>query len=254
MRVIVTRPAAEAADWVTGLRAAGFDVVALPLIDISPVPDPAPMHAAWHRLAAYRAAMFVSANAVRGFFDARPAGATFDTRAWATGAGTVGALTAAGVDGAWIDAPPADALRFDSEALWEIVRSQVRAGDRVLLVRGGEAGEAEPAGRDWLEQRVLAQRAQPEQVLAYLRAPPALSAGQLRMAQAAASDGSAWLFSSSQAIANLIAQLPSVDWTKAMAVATHPRIAQSARDAGFAVVRVSRPPMDAVIGDLESLG
>ncbi|MGJ7583631.1 uroporphyrinogen-III synthase, partial [Variovorax sp. RHLX14] len=37
--VIVTRPAREAAQWVSDLRAAGLDAVALPLIVIEPVAD-----------------------------------------------------------------------------------------------------------------------------------------------------------------------------------------------------------------------
>jgi uroporphyrinogen-III synthase len=50
MRVIVTRPAAEAAEWVEGLRARGFDAAALPLIDIRAA-DAAPLRDAWSRIA-----------------------------------------------------------------------------------------------------------------------------------------------------------------------------------------------------------
>lgn len=254
MRVIVTRPAAEAADWVRGLCRAGFDAVALPLIDIRPARDARPLHEAWSAIAHYRAAMFVSANAVRGFFAARPAAAAFETRAWATGTGTHAALLSAGVPPGRIDSPAADSPRFDSESLWELVGAQAVAGARVLLVRGGQAGSAQPDGRDWLEQRLLESGAEAHTVMAYERACPQLSPAERELARAAAADGSAWLFSSSQAIANLLAQVRSVDWSRARAVATHPRIAQAARDAGFAVVRVSRPPLDAVIADLESLG
>lgn len=254
MRVIVTRPAAEAAEWVDGLRAAGFDAVPLPLIEIRPAPDDSPMRQAWSSISQYRAAMFVSANAVRGFFAARPTAANFGTRAWATGGGTVNALVAAGVDRSGIDAPPADSPRFDSETLWDIVRPQVNPRARVLLVRGGQAGSPEPSGRDWLEQRLTECGASAEPVLAYLRDRPQWSAQEQALAFDACADGSVWLFSSSQAIDNLRALAPSADWSRSRAIATHPRIAQSARDAGLAVVRVSRPPMDAVIADLESLG
>ena len=88
MRVVVTRPAHEAAEWVARLREAGFDAVALPLIAIEPVADDAPLRNAWHRIAAFDAVMFVSGNAVRGFFAARPPGARFAPRAWAPGPGT----------------------------------------------------------------------------------------------------------------------------------------------------------------------
>ena len=63
-RVVVTRPAAEARQWVERLRAAGMDAVALPLIEIASAADPQPVLAAWQRLGDYAAAMFVSSNAV----------------------------------------------------------------------------------------------------------------------------------------------------------------------------------------------
>jgi uroporphyrinogen-III synthase len=251
MRVIVTRPAAEAAGWVQGLRTRGFDAIALPLIEIQPAADKHALADAWSRIEEYRAAMFVSANAVRAFFAARPGDAPFTPAAWATGAGTRDALLAAGVTR--IASPPDDAQQFDSEALWSVVGAQCTRDDRVLILRGGEAG-AGITGREWLADQLAARGVKVDPLLAYLRVRPSLSGEQKALASAAASDGSAWLFSSSQAIANLRECLPRQAWTDARAIATHPRIAQAARDAGFGVVCVSRPSVDAVVAALESLG
>jgi uroporphyrinogen-III synthase len=114
----------------------------------------------------------------------------------------------------------------------------------VLLVRGGD-------GRDWLEQKLVERGAAAETVVAYSRHRPSWSGDE--QAVAAGAD-TAWLFSSSEAIANLAALFPGRSWQDARAVATHPRIAQSARDAGFGVVCESRPTLADVIAALESLG
>ena len=70
-RVIVTRPAREAAHWVQQLRARGIEAAALPLIAIGPDTDPAAQQVlgqARQQLHQYRALMFVSGNAVVHFF------------------------------------------------------------------------------------------------------------------------------------------------------------------------------------------
>lgn len=251
MRVVLTRPAAEAGRWAQDLQARGFTVLAWPLIEIVPVADAAPLQQARAGLAACRAAMFVSANAAAHFLQgvAWPPG----VRAWATGPGTVRALQAAGVPAQAIDAPPQDAAQFDSETLWQQVGAGLRAGDRVLLVRGaGEDGA--PAGRDWLARQLEQAGAEPQAVAAYQRRAPAWDAAQCAAAQAAASDGSRWLFSSSEAIANLLQLLPGQDWAAAVAVATHERIAQTAQAAGFGRVLACRPTLEAVAATLESAG
>lgn len=260
MRVIVTRPAREAAQWVAELSLGGFEAHALPLIAIEPVADAQPLRQAWKGLGGYAALMFVSGNAVHHFFEANqppaPMGwgdSAIKTRAWAPGPGTREALLAAGVPPGQVDAPAADAAQFDSEALWRVVAPQVKAGDRVLVVRGGD-GQGQGAGRDWLAAQLAAAGAQVETVVAYLRRSPQLSQPQLALARRAAADGSAWLFSSSEAIGHLRALLPAQDWAQARAVATHPRIAQAARDAGFGVVCESRPALAAVVAALESIG
>ena len=173
------------------------------------------------------------------------------TRAWATGAGTLGALVSAGVPRECIDAPAQDAAQFDSETLWPQVRQQVRPGDCVLIVRGGDAGGA-AAGRDWLARQLAAAGAVVETVASYRRAPPVLD-GEQRADALAGADSGVWLFSSSEALGHLRALFPGQSWQAARAVATHPRIAQATREAGFGVVCESRPSLDDVTAVLESI-
>jgi uroporphyrinogen-III synthase len=254
MRVFVTRPENEARRWVRELQLRGIDAIFFPLIAIVPPGRTEPLRAAWLALDSYRAVMFVSGNAVRHFFGYRPAAARWPqrTRAWATGTGTCDALLEAGLDGSQIDSPSLQAAQFDSETLWQQVAGQIRPGDAVLIVRGGDAS-GQAAGRDWLADQLVAAGARVETVVAYVRTIPELEAQQLAMVRGDATDG-VWLFSSSQAIAHLQALLPDQQWRAARAVATHPRIAQAARRAGFGVVCESRPSLDGVVAALESFG
>lgn len=254
-RVIVTRPAREAARWVAELAARGIAAEALPLIEIVPEPMAGAVAAARGQLGRYDVAMFVSGNAVDGFLRrdavAGPAPAAIATRAWSPGPGTTAALLRAGWPASRIDAPAPDAAQFDSESLWAEVQAQLRPGLRVLIVRGGDA-QGRVAGRDWLARQLADHGVQIEQVVAYRRAAPTLDAAQRALASAAATDRSLWLLSSSEAIANLRAGLPAQDWSAAVALATHPRIAQAARAAGFGRVRETRPALEAVVASIES--
>ena len=251
--VIVTRPAREAVAWVADLRAAGLDAVALPLIAIAPVADAEPLRAAWRRLPDTAALMFVSAAAVEHFFQYRDTAVPLaGCRFWATGPGTARALLRACVPAASIDAPPPEATRFDSEALWERVRPQVSAGVRVLIVRGGdEAGQ--PTGRDWLAREIDAARGLRDTVVAYRRLAPPLDAAQRQLAVDGAEGRAIWLFSSSEAIGNLQRAMPGTDWHAASAVVTHARIGEAARAAGFGALRVCTPLRDALVASIESL-
>ncbi|WP_394791836.1 uroporphyrinogen-III synthase [Rhodoferax sp.] len=259
MRVLVTRPAQDAKRWVRELSARGLQALGLPLISIAPAADPQPAQQALQQLADYQAAMFVSGNAARYFYASNQplaqsisAPVAIKTRAWATGPGTVAALRRAGVPDARIDAPDAAAGQFDSEALWQIVAPSVQPGSRILVVRGSDqSGEA--AGRSWLAEQLAAAGAQVDTVVSYERRLPVFSPAQTLLAQQACSDGTVWLLSSSEAIAHLQALLPGQDFSAARALATHPRIAQAARDAGFGVVCESRPLLVEIVASIESL-
>lgn len=251
MRVVVTRPAQEAARWVEALRARGHDAFALPLIAIAPAPDVQAVRQAGGQLAQYAAVMFVSANAVEGFFAAAgsapwPAA----TRAWAPGPATGEALRAAGVPAAAIDAPASDAAQFDSESLWAQVGGQLGAGDRLLLVRGA-GGDGRGQGREWLSRQLAALGVRVDSVVAYSRGLPNWGAAERRSAEQAAA-GCLWLFSSSEAAANLKQLLPGQGWSGARALATHPRIAEAVRALGFGDVREARPALADVVASIES--
>jgi uroporphyrinogen-III synthase len=253
VRLIVTRPRDQAVPWVVALRERGVDAVALPLIDIAGSADDRPLRQAWAALApppALDAVMFVSANAVGAFFAAAPPGAAWPpgVRAAAPGPGTAAALRAAGVPGGSIVQPPADAPQFDSEHLWpELSRLDWR-GRRVLVVRG-------EGGRDWLGERWQAAGAEVGHVEVYRRQAPTLGDDDRSVLAAALGDpaGHAWHFSSSQAVGHLVERIaPEVAWAAHAALATHPRIAATARDAGFGRVVECGSGLDAVVACLES--
>ena len=243
MKLIVTRPAAQATAWVQDLQALGLDAQALPLIDIAAAADLAPIQAAWQQLPGFALVMFVSANAVAHFFALAPhsAGWPVGVMAASTGPGTTAALHAAGVPPAAVVQPSPGSTRFDSEALWAQLSRQDWAGRSMLVVRGEE-------GRDWLADTLQGRGAQVQFVAAYQRhAPRPGAAGLALLAQALqAPRAHLWLFSSNQALGHLRGLAPAADWSRSRALASHPRIVQSARALGFGQVLECPPSPSAV--------
>lgn len=244
MKLIITRPAEQADDWVARLRLAGVEAQPLPLIAIAPPADATALHAAWATLAEQRLVMFVSANAVAAFFAARPAGAAWPARtlAGATGPGTSAALRAHGVAQAHIAEPAREAAQFDSEALWRELSAHDWRGASALIVRG-------VGGRDWLAEQLAGRGARVAFVEAYRRVVPQLAPAEQSLLDAALAQPRrfVWLFSSSQAIDHLRQLAPQADWSNARAIATHPRIARSAAALGFGAVIEAAPQLDAIV-------
>lgn len=262
MRVLVTRPRAQAQAWVARLGAQGFEAAALPLIAIEPPEDIPAVHAAWRSLGARSLLVFVSPNAAEQFFAHRPAGCAWPAglRAAAPGPGSSAALREAGVPPEAIVEPAADSSSFDSEALWaELSRHGPWQGARVLVVRGGAGGQAQGSGREWLAHTLADAGAGVEFLAAYRRTAPRFDARERAVwAQALAAPAEhLWLFSSSEAVAHLQALAPSPaaepPWALGRALATHPRIAQRARAAGFARVLEAPPTLSAIVAALSAV-
>ncbi|MEP7302390.1 MAG: uroporphyrinogen-III synthase [Caldimonas sp.] len=249
-RLIVTRPAAQAEPWVRQLIARGVDAIALPLIEIAPPLDPQQLRSAWAGLAQRRLVVFVSANAVAGFWAARPAGAAWPPPllAAAPGPGTAAALRAQGLAEAAIVEPAADAPQLDSESLWQRLGKRDWNGASVLVVRGD-------GGRDWLVERLAEAGARVDTVAAYRRLAPRLSAAARQVLAAALAEPARhlWFFSSSEAIANLEALDAIPIGAAGRALVTHPRIAARARQAGFGAVSEVHPGLDAVLACIQSM-
>jgi uroporphyrinogen-III synthase len=248
--VLVTRPAAQAEPWVQWLRAQGGRANALPLIGIAPPPDPAPVQAAWAGLHAWGGLVFVSPNAAEQFFALRPEGARWPSAliAASPGPGTSRILRGLGVPAEALIEPAADSAQFDSESLWLQMQRHDWRGQRVLVVRG-------EGGRDWLAQALSDAGAQVDFICAYQRsaAPRSPASDALLAAALAAPAGHVWFFSSSESVDHLLGWCPGADWSGATALATHPRIAERARRAGFGRVLEAQPTQAAVWACLQSL-
>ncbi len=259
-RIVITRPEPDATRWVQALRERGWVAEAWPLLRIG---EP---HGAAEReqLARWREAwptqdalMFVSAAAVQRFFAEPVAPGPGQTRFWAPGPGTARALSDAlwtlGIGSERIDAPPRDAAQFDSEHLWPVVAPQVTPGRRVLVVRGasdGGEGGLPGQGREWLIERCRAAGAEVQACVAYQRERVVPDGTDLDRLHALAGKDHIWVLSSSEALQSLQGLWPA--HAAAVALATHPRIAQAARDLGFADVITARPALADVVRALES--
>lgn len=254
MKILVTRPEPQASEWAGQLRAAGEPADALPLIEIGPPLQSDAVHKAWAALPGTRLLMFVSPNAALWFAQQRPLHTAWpaNTLAAAPGPGTANTvrqcLATAGIGDGQIISPSPDSEQFDSEHLWPLLAPLPWSGQRVLIASGGDQGEAR--GRQWLTQRLQEQGAQVEAVLVYQRRAARWSVAQEQLAREARQQPTrhVWLLSSSEAIEHL-----KQAWAEqgglpegARALATHPRVAETARAAGFSQVRDTRPTLEAV--------
>ncbi|NJS36403.1 MAG: uroporphyrinogen-III synthase [Brachymonas sp.] len=237
------------------------------MIEIAPVDsedDAQALELAWQRLESFDALMFVSSPAALAFFKPNQPNAVISTaqraielvvneyphiRLWATGQGTVTSLRGLGLPADRIDSPNAKVAQFDSEALWQVVQTQVHAASRVLILRGRDVGMFD-SSRDWLAQQIMAQGGVAQKLVVYQRRAPRWSMAQIAQCRAWMRDGSVWLLSSTQALRNLP---PSVDAKEGVCICTHERIAQAARQRGFAVVCTSRPTIADVAASIKSL-
>ena len=251
-QVVVTRPEQDASAWVDSLNEAGFKTIRFPLLQLTEFLTTQTALDALALLKRSQAVMFVSANAVRFLAQALRQQPDWVhhfqlARAWCTGPGTAAALAQCGIPFGQIDQPAAQAKQLDSEALWEVVASQVGQDMNVLFVRGAdESGTT--AGRDWLALELEKAGIKVSAIAAYQRTPI-----QLTEAQQFVADGAIWVFSSSAALQALAAQCPQVDWSMAKATVTHPRMADLAQKMGWGAVAIAPPGLSSLQASIKSL-
>ncbi len=242
-RILVTRPAAQAATLAAMIVDAGGEPVLFPLLEIAPADDLTPLDEAIAHLDDYAIAVFISPNAVdyslprileRGVW---PAGLL----SAAIGPGTLAPLARYGIDD--VIAP---SVRFDSEGVLELPAFQAEcvADKRILILRGN-------GGRELLAETLRRRGAEVDCVTCYHRAAPADGEPIVSRLRNNALD--ALTISSSEGLRNLLALLDTeaIERLNRLPLfVPHRRIAEVAAELGLSNVVLTGP---ADTGILESL-
>jgi len=242
-RILVTRPAEQAAKLAQMIAAQGGQAVFFPLLEIGAADDPVPLQRAIEQLDDYAFAIFISPNAVAYALPQILAACRWPRglQAAAIGPSTTVQLAAQGI--ANVISP---AGRFDSEALLELpaFAAEAVAGKRVLLLRGN-------GGRELLAETLRQRGASVDAVTCYHRSPPADGEPIVSLLRNRQLD--ALTISSSEGLRNLLALLDTDAFAQLFRLplfVPHQRIAQVAAELGLSRVVLSAP---ADAGIIESL-
>ena len=236
-RVLVTRPADQAAALVAALQDAGWQTLHLPLLHIEPIdPLPAALRQRIIDLDRYDHLVFVSANAARiglacfgDFWPQWPAG----QRCWAVGESTARVLEAAGLT---VVRPESD---MSSEGLLALPGLADLAGQRVLIVRG-------EGGRDLIATTLRERGAVVDGFACYRRAPVPHDAAEV-VARLQATPVDLIMASSGEGLELLTGLLRPREHTTLAAITLlvpSPRVAALARELGWRRARTAENASD----------
>ncbi|MEW5838851.1 MAG: uroporphyrinogen-III synthase [Pseudomonadota bacterium] len=234
-RIVLTRPTGQNEALAARIRAAGGEVILLPLLDIAPPAAPLSVQSLHAQLARSDWAIFISPNAVRMALRVLPAADWPTTlRLAAIGQGTARTLREAGLGEAL--APAAGA---DSESLLALAEFAQPSGRRILLVRG-------EGGRELLAQTLTERGASVEHAVVYRRlaCPPGLPA----LRQQIGGERTLWVITSSEALRVLLGaaqHAADAAWLCAQDfVFAHPRIAELGAKSGLNRGMIAPSPED----------
>ena len=243
-RVVVTRPAGQAAHLAALIGAAGGEPLLFPVLEIFDAHDLRPALALIERLEMFDLAIFISANAVDKALALVGARRSWPPalRVVTVGRGSERALRRHG-----FTAVIAPAERFDSEGLLELPELKQLAGKRVVIFRG-------EGGRELLGETLSARGAVVEYAECYRRGPPHADPAPL-LALCARGGLDAFTVTSSEGLANLHALLgeagrPCLQNTPLFA--PHERIAAAARALGVRTVVLTAPGDEGLIAGLSA--
>jgi uroporphyrinogen-III synthase len=256
--VVITRPRAQAEALAPRIAALGLRPVVFPLLDIQPLDDTSALQAALRNLPSYAMVMFVSPNAIDAAFryiDHWPAAVAIGI----VGAGSRAALARHGVDpsNTRIFAPPSPE-KTDSEGLFAALDKSALQGRRVLIVRG-------PAGRDFFSEALQQIGVQVDHVSAYRREAPVCDSAAIAQLRELLDGNNVWIITSSEALRNLMQMLAQADaqtnitpigavakMQQKQIIVPHPRIAATARLAGFSRVTLTGSGDERLLAALQS--
>lgn len=221
LRLWVTRPRNQSAPLIGNLHRAGAEVVALPLLEIAPPLDSAPLDQALAQLDTFDLAIFVSPSAFDAVLARLPDGWPAQLPAAVMGPGSALRARERGI--ARVIAPSG---QFDSAGLLQEPALQQLAGQRVVLFRGD-------GGREELPQTLVERGAELTLIAAYRRLPPNFDEAHLHAELAIGCDG--LIISSSEAVQHLFRLAGDATRQQLQSVlyfAPHPRIAAALKAEG----------------------
>lgn len=238
LNIVVTRPREQATKLMQSISRLGGNPVLFPLLEISPPADPQALAAQLARLADFQLAIFISPNAVQyGMAAIQSVGGLPSNLHIATvGQGSARALRELGVES--ILAPQEG---FDSESLLSLPELQDMTSKHVLILRGD-------GGRELLGDTLKLRGAHVEYAECYRRTKPTLDAATLLTAAP-----NAITITSSEALTHLYQLLDDTTQSRLLALpmfALHPRIAEKARQLGYAEVHVTATGDDGLLSGL----
>lgn len=234
-RVLVTRAAHQASKLSDGLRALGAEPVEVPVLEIQPPADRAPLERALCALDSYDWLILTSANAVRAIAWSGLLGKIAHLKVAAVGEATAEAARNAGLPVALVPAT------YVAEALVEGLAGQA-AGKRILLARAEIA-------RDVIPDALCAAGATVDVVDAYRNGLPAAAPELLRAALEKRIDAATFTSSSSVTHLAEAARAAGIDFPFAgvPAISIGPITSRTLREQGW------EPAAEASVSDIPGL-
>lgn len=241
-RVVVTRPAGQAAHLAALIRAAGGEPLLFPALEIFAAAESPQLRALIERLDSFDLAIFISSNAVE-----KALALVRARRDWPAGlrVATVGRGSERELRRQGFAAVIAPGERFDSEGLLELPQLNQLAGKRVVIFRG-------EGGRELLGDTLMARGAAVEYAECYRRGRPDADPTPL-LAWCQRRELAAFTVTSSEGLANLRAMLG--DAGRECLASTplfipHERIAAAARALGVRTVVLTGPGDEGLVEGL----
>lgn len=234
VHLLITRPVMPASRTAQRIAALGATPYVFPTILIEPPANSAPLKEALANLSRYTAAIFVSPSAAEmtiAPLGSPPIKLPSSLRVYAPGPGTAEELSARGVSN--VEMPTTS---FDSEGLLELRSLQASEIRRkhVAIFRGND-------GRELLREELTKRGAFVDAISAYQRrAPRGSPTGMVELLRSRKLTAISAM--SSDAVANLVTFVPASEHAALFSLpiyASHARIGETARNAGFRNVIVT---------------
>lgn len=244
-RILVTRPAAQAAAWCQRLQAAGADTDCIPMLAIEPVTDESRCQAIKQQILDFDQidhAIFVSRNAVQfgfewldNYWPQLPIGPSYYA---------IGAATARALEGCGVHCESAgDAM--DSEALLALPALQQPRHEKVLIFRGC-------GGRPLIGETLHQRGAEVRYCELYHRALPAAAATELAAYHQQPDAIAVHSGETLQNLAHCIDATGRTSLREALLVCPSARVAELGKELGFSrVIAATNAGDDAMLAALE---